>query len=169
LSLKESQDQRFQYFNKSERLQKVNEEIFKEMQEYKMQLVGVQEIKRDRDDRLDKLRAELEEVIQRHDQMDRELTALRVNHDHVSEEHKVLKLDYDAVSEKLRLSNKVRNEKEDLLNEKIKALHQLSENYLERDHTLEKTKKEVEKLTRRLDQVQLESDQLEIKKRSIEK
>jgi len=32
------------------------------MQEYKIQLVGVQEIKRDRDDRLDKLRAELEET-----------------------------------------------------------------------------------------------------------
>lgn len=37
------------------------------MQEYKIQLVGVQEIKRDRNDRLDKLRFELEETTQRHD------------------------------------------------------------------------------------------------------
>lgn len=85
--------------------------------------------------------------------MDKVLTALKVNHEHVSEEYAALKLDYDAVSEKLRLSNKVRNEKEDLLNEKIKALMQLGENFNDKDHALEKTKKEVEKLARRLDAV----------------
>lgn len=90
--------------------------------------------------------------------MDKELTALKVNHEHVSDEYKALKIDYEAVSEKLRLSNKVRNEKEDLLNEKIKALLQLTENFNDKDHSLEKTKKEVEKLARRLDAVQLESD-----------
>jgi chromosome segregation ATPase len=115
------------------------------------------------------LRLELEETTTRFDKMDREHTALKVNHEHITEEYKNLKLDYEAVSEKLKLSNKVRNEKEDLLNEKIKSLLSLQEMYQDKEHVVEKTKKEVEKLSRRLDQVQIENDQLEIKKRSIEK
>ena len=55
--------------------------MFREMQEYKMQLVGVQEIKKDRDDRLDKLRQELEEINHRFDQLEREHTSLKVNHE----------------------------------------------------------------------------------------
>lgn len=93
------------------------------MQSFKMQLVGVQEIKRDRDDRLDILRSELEELTLKFDKLDKEHTSLRVNHEHVSEEYKTIKVDYDSVSEKLRLSNKVRNEKEEILNEKMKLLH----------------------------------------------
>lgn len=97
------------------------------MQEYKMQLVGVVEIKRDRDDRLDKLRQELEEVTIRCENAEKDHAALKVNFEHVSEQHKTLKNDFTSVSEKLRLSNKVRGEKEDLLNEKVKGFHQLTE------------------------------------------
>ncbi len=83
------------------------------MQNYKMQLVGVQEIKKDRDNRIDKLRAEFDALSRKHDAIDRELTAIKVNYQHVLEEHGTLKSDYDNVSEKLHLSNKVRNEREE--------------------------------------------------------
>jgi hypothetical protein len=46
-----------------------------------MQLVGVQEIKKDRDDRLERLRVELEEVSHKYDQLEREHTALKVIND----------------------------------------------------------------------------------------
>lgn len=139
------------------------------MQSFKMQLVGVQEIKRDRDDRLDKLRLELEELTERHDRLDKEHTALRVSHEHVTEEHRAMKLDYESVSEKLRLANRVRNEKEELLNEKMKALHKMSENFQEKEHQVERLKKEVDKLSKRLQDTELLNDALEIKRRSIEK
>jgi DNA repair protein SbcC/Rad50 len=80
LSLKEANDQRIQYRDKSERLQKLNEDTFNEMQEYKMQLVGVQEIKKDRDDRLDKLRSELDEIGKKYDLLEREHTVMKVNY-----------------------------------------------------------------------------------------
>lgn len=83
------------------------------MQEYKKQLVGIQEIKKDRDDRIEKLREEFEQLTNNYDILDRDHTSLKVHHDHVTEEYGNLKLDYDAVSEKLRISNKVRNEKEE--------------------------------------------------------
>jgi chromosome segregation ATPase len=123
LSLNEANDQRVQYRDKSERLQKLNEDIFNEMQDYKMQLVGVQEIKKDRDDRIDKLRAELDSITRKYDLLEREHTSMKVNYQHVQDEHATLKADFDNVSEKLHLSNKVRNEKEDLLADKIKQMH----------------------------------------------
>jgi hypothetical protein len=80
------------------------------------------------------LRLELEDVTERFEKLDKEHTALRVNHEHVTDEYRAIKTDYESVSEKLRLSNKVRNEKEELLNEKIKQLHKLNENYQEKEH-----------------------------------
>lgn len=81
LSLREANDQRVHYREKAERLETLNEDMFREMQEYKMQLVGVQEIKRDRDDRLDKLRQELDQLNKKYDQLEREHTALKVVHE----------------------------------------------------------------------------------------
>lgn len=54
------------------------------------------------------------------EQLDKEHTSLSVHHKHQTEEFEHLKLDYDSVADKLRVSNKVRNEKEENLNDKIK-------------------------------------------------
>lgn len=83
------------------------------MQEYKKQLVGIQEIKKDRDDRIEKLRDEYEEVAKKHEDLDKVHTGLKVHHEYINEEYQSLKLDFDSVSEKLKISNKVRNEKEE--------------------------------------------------------
>ncbi len=56
------------------------------MQEYKKQLVGIQEIKKDRDDRIEKLREEYEEVAKRHEDLDKEHTSLKVHHEYINEE-----------------------------------------------------------------------------------
>jgi chromosome segregation ATPase len=101
-------------------LQKLHEEVFLEMQEYKKQLVGISEIKKDRDDRIEKLREEFEFVSKNFETLDKEHTGLKITYEHIFEEHESLKMDFDSVSEKLKVSNKVRNEKEEALNEKIK-------------------------------------------------
>jgi hypothetical protein len=46
-----------------------------------------------------------------HNLLDKEHTSLKVSYDHTFEEHEGLKLDYEGVSDKLRISNKVRNDK----------------------------------------------------------
>ena len=58
-----------------------------EMQEYKKQLVGIQEIKKDRDDRIEKLREEFESVSKNFELLDKEHTGLKITYDHVFEEH----------------------------------------------------------------------------------
>ena len=40
----------------------MHEDVFQEMQDYKKQLVGIQELKKDRDDRIERLREEFESV-----------------------------------------------------------------------------------------------------------
>ena len=169
LSLNEANDQRVQYREKSERLQKLNEDMFNEMQDYKMQLVGVQEIKKDRDDRIDRLRAELDALTRKYDILEREHTSMKVNYQHIQDEHATLKADYDNVSEKLHLSNKVRNEKEELLADKTKQMHLLNENYTEKEATVERLKREIEKMHKRLSEMEMQNDQLDIKKKSAEK
>ena len=158
-----------QYREKSERLQKLNEDMFNEMQDYKMQLVGVQEIKKDRDDRIDRLRAELDALTRKYDILEREHTSMKVNYQHIQDEHATLKADYDNVSEKLHLSNKVRNEKEELLADKTKQMHLLNENYTEKEATVERLKREIEKMHKRLSEMEMQNDQLDIKKKSAEK
>ena len=57
------------------------------MQEYKKQLVGIQEIKKDRDDRIEKLREEFEDLAKRYDALDKDHTSLKVHHDYITEEY----------------------------------------------------------------------------------
>lgn len=154
LSLKENKDQRDQFKEKCDRLQNLHESIFQEMQDYKKQLVGIQEIKKDRDDRIEKLREEFETLSRTHDILDRDHTSLKVHHEHVSEEYEHLKMEFESVSEKLRISNKVRNEREEALNERINHCHTLEQIIKDRDYQIDKQRKELEKLSKRLAEVE---------------
>lgn len=94
---------------------------------------------------------------------------MKVDYQHIQDEHSTLKADFDNVSEKLHLSNKVRNEKEELLADKVKQMHLLNENYTEKEATVERLKREIEKLHKRLSEMEMQNDQLDIKKKSAEK
>jgi len=59
--------------------------------------------------------------------LDKEHAALKIQNEHVGEEFKNTKEDFESVSEKLKISNKVRNEKEEMLNDKMKQLHLMGE------------------------------------------
>ena len=93
------------------------------MQEYNKQLVGIKEIKKDRYDRIEKLRLDHDTLNQKFEKLDKEHTALKVHYEHINEEYEALRLEFENVSERLRASNKVRNEKEDILNDKLILIH----------------------------------------------
>lgn len=73
----------------------MHEKAFQEMQDYKKQLVGIQEIKKDRDDRIDKLRGEFEALNKKYDFLDRDHASLRVHHQHITEEYNQLKQEFE--------------------------------------------------------------------------
>ena len=82
LTLKENKDQKDMFKEKCERMTKLHEDVFLEMQEYKKQLVGIHEIKKDRDDRIEKLRDEFDVLQKNHEHLDKEHTSLVVHHKH---------------------------------------------------------------------------------------
>ena len=139
------------------------------MQEYKKQLVGIQEIKKDRDDRIEKLRDEFDVLSKKFEALDKEHTSLKVQYEHIKEEYEMLKLEFESVQDKLKKSNKARNEKEEILSDKLLLIVQLQDTIKERDSQLEKNRKEFEKLNKRLAEVERQNDQLEIKKKSLDK
>jgi chromosome segregation ATPase len=63
----------------------------------------------------------------------------------------------------------VKVEKEDQLNDKIKQLHVAAEQATEKEVHIDRLKKEIEKVNRRLTEMEQRNDELDIKKRSIEK
>ncbi len=69
----------------------------------------------------------------------------------------------------MKISNKVRNEKEEQLNDRTSQNQILVEVVKDRDYQIEKQKKELEKLVKRLNEVERQNDSLEIKKKSLDK
>jgi hypothetical protein len=61
-SLRENTELKEIYRTKNEELQQKYEEIFKECEHFKRQIVGIDELRKDRDERLEQLRKEIEEL-----------------------------------------------------------------------------------------------------------
>ena len=113
LALAENKEQKEFFKEKSEKLHKMHEEVYIEIIEYKKQHVGIQEIKKDRDDRIERLREEFDQISQKYEELDKVHTTTSIQYEQLKLSHSNLLNDYDAVTEKLKLSNKLRNQKEE--------------------------------------------------------
>jgi uncharacterized protein YoxC len=76
---------------------------------------------------------------------------------------------FDTVSKQLEQAIRVKFEKEELLNDKVKQLQIAQEVINEKDAQIDRVKKEVDKISKRLTDMEQRNDELDIKKRSIEK
>ena len=66
-TLRETTELKDAFRAKNEDLQNKYEEIFKECEHYKRQLVGIDELRKDRDERLEQLRKEIDELTQKNE------------------------------------------------------------------------------------------------------
>lgn len=89
------------------------ENLFKEAQIFKRQVVGIDEVKKDRDTRISSLRQEIDELTGKLDNTESNLAALRVQHKSLQEEHTRLNEDYAVLGKNLHLSNEVRQQAEE--------------------------------------------------------
>jgi prefoldin subunit 5 len=81
-----------------------------EFQESKREIIGFDEIKKERDERIEKLKKEVNDLTESLRVSERDLSTLTIHHDKLTEQHTVLKKDHDEAVERLRITNKVRND-----------------------------------------------------------
>ncbi len=145
------------------------ETLFKEAQTFKRQIVGVDEIKKDRDQRVTALRAEINQIQSQLDNLTSEHAALKVHSKSMGEEYLRLNDDYKTVTRNLNMSNDVRQQAEDSLIEMQKQYRSIKEAYHERDEMLKTYKRKYEEEQKKLTEIERKADTLEIEKKSLEK
>lgn len=77
------------------------ENLFNEAQVYKRQLVGIEEVKRDRDERIKVLRTELEELTTKHEQLEKDHAKICVKYKSLFDSNTNLQRDYNNLNENL--------------------------------------------------------------------
>jgi hypothetical protein len=90
-------------------------------------MIGFNEVEKERNERIDKLKNELRVLKLAHEELDIKYGTLVINHEKTSEQLETCKNDLDDTVEKLHLTNKVRHETEIKLGEEIENNKSLQE------------------------------------------
>jgi len=99
--------------------------INSEYTEVKRQMVGHNELKREREERIEKLKNDLQETRDNHDNLDIEFSTLKINYAKTMDLYTVCSKDLEATTEKLHLCNRVRHETEIKLGSEIEKVRNL--------------------------------------------
>ena len=150
LSLSENRILKDQYYEKSETVQKKYQELFDRFNFIQKDIVAIDELKRDRDERIGQLRNELDEVSTKYDELSKANSALAVTHKHCKEELDELKNEHSALVDNLTVSNKMRQEKEEALSKLEVEFDQIQQKHEASLESIQQLKKEVDKYYERL-------------------
>lgn len=104
-----------------------------------------------------------------YDELSKANASLVVRHEHLTEKSTKLDADYFDCSDKLTQSNKMRQEKEEALDKKIKDYALLTKQYEDSLKTMERLKIDYEKTHLRLKDEEKAHDQIKLTKDSLEK
>ena len=127
------------------------------------------EIKKDRDQRVGSLRQDIDELTGRLDKLDADHASLKVQHKSLQEENTRLNNDYAVLGKNLHLSNEVRQAAEENLVELQKQYKSIKEAFVERDLLMVNYRRKFEDEQKRLTDCERRADSLEITKKALEK
>ena len=150
LSLKENRTLKDQYYEKSETIQQKYQELFEKLNLIQKDVVAIDEIKRDRDERLNQLREELDELSKKYDNLSKDHSSLSVKYEHTKDELDKLRVDYDRLVENLNKANKIRQETEEALDKKTKDYDLMVQKHEDALKSVEQLRKDTDKLNSRL-------------------
>jgi len=148
-----------------EELNSVNQDF----QESKREIIGFNEVKREREERIDKLKTELRELKVAHEELDLKHGALKVNYEKASEQAATTKKDLDDVIEKLHITNKVRHETEVKLNDQLDRAKQLNQVIKDKEELLAKRAVEIDEQDKKIVELERQNEAIEIKKAGVER
>lgn len=169
LALTENKKLKEQYFNRSEEMFDKYQQIFKELNEFQKDKVAIDEIKLDRDNRIDKFREELNEVNKTLDELNKEHSSLQVKHQWLTDEYAKMEAEFNKMVDNLNVANDIRQKTEETL-KRVQKDYELQgiklKNEVERAREFEL---DLQKVASRLLVSEKQVDELEIKKDSLMK
>ena len=132
-------------------------------------MVGVEELKKDRDQRLKLLRDEIEQITEKYEKLQSDHSNLTVQHRGLDDEYVRLKDDYRDQTKTLQTANDVCQNMEIQLNEITKQYRFMKDSYGEKEVLMNDYKRKFEDEMRKLNEAERKADVLEIEKKSVEK
>ena len=139
------------------------------MQINKREMIGFNEVNKDREEKINKLKAELSDLKLKYDEKDLSLQSLTIKHKKVEESLAETRKDYDDVVDKLHKVTKARHELENQLREEIDRNKSLLDVIKVKDETLEKRIQDMDELDKRLLEAERLRESVDIKRQGIER
>ena len=140
-----------------------------EFQEIKRQMVGSNELSREREERIDKLRSDLFAIKEQFDRLEIEHGTLKITHAKMLELYESCKTNLDDTTNKLHITNKARHTTEVKLGEELEKNKNLNEILRMKEEILQKRQTEIEELDKRVIELERNIEALEIKRQSLER
>lgn len=169
LTLKEVSVMKDQYLQKCDKIQHMYDALYTEAQDYRRNMVGINEIKKDRDERLSILRDEIETLTGKHDKLKNDHSILTVQHKTLQEEYDRQKEDFASLTKNLQLSNDVRSQIEHSLSELHKQYRVMKDSFEEKEAMMNQYRTRFQEEVLKLNECERKLDALDVEKRSAEK
>lgn len=169
LELKETRDLEKSYETKCGELIKQLNEVESDYQRVRKTMTGHEELRKEREERIERLKVELEELREKHDRLEIEHGTLVINYEKVSDQLDSATKELDETTEKLHVTNKVRHENEIKLGEEIEKSRGLQDLIKIKEDTLVKRATEIEELDKKVLDFERLNETLEIKKLGVER
>ena len=117
--LKETRDLSRSYESKTSELMEELTQTTQDFQELKRNTISFNEMTRVREERIAKLKQELDETVAKYEELDIKFGSLNIEHDKVKDQKNTSTKDLEDTVKKLHLTNKVRHETEIRLAEEV--------------------------------------------------
>jgi len=125
IELKETRELQKNYEKKCSELILQLSEVQNEYQSIKKKMIGHDELGREREERIERLKNEFSELKEAFDKLEIEHGSLKINHSKVMEQYEQSANDLEDTVQKLHLTNKTRHETEIKLGEEIEKCRSL--------------------------------------------
>jgi len=132
-------------------------------------MIGFSEVQKEREDKISRLKSDLNSYKIKSDDLELQLGTLSINHEKVLEQQSNMKEEYDDVVEKLHLTNNARHDLETKVNDEIDRNRRLQEVVRLKEETLNKRNGEIEDLDKKVIDWQRSCETLEVKKQGVER
>lgn len=146
----------------AEQIEQLNK-LKQEHQEVRKQNIGADELAREREDRISKLKDENLELKEKLEKLDIEYNTLNIGHEKVTEQYEATAKELEDRSEMLHSTNKVRHETEIKLAEEIEKTRSLQDLVKLKDEALGKKGGELEDLDKKVLELERQVEALQIK------